>query len=245
MTAYRTTLRFLATICGWVLAAGSMALAGVSNLPGDAPINASVIDAATGGDEVVLPATSKAPAVGASLSIRVASEAEDRTLVIEWTGQPQSAILLVSVDSHRRAQLRQRILCTGKLFGILLLRAIRSTGQATIVFDADQLAGALTDSDLLISIKVVPGLHVQDVVYPPNKTLPRILHEESLSPADCSASFQQLERGDSLDAATFADVPRLRVGPFREGRVQAAIGVDSPVASLQLRLPLGSDDPSE
>ena len=49
MSTSRKTLQFLPTVCGWVLAAGSMALAGVINLPGDSPIVQSAIDAATGG----------------------------------------------------------------------------------------------------------------------------------------------------------------------------------------------------
>lgn len=243
MSTSRKTRQFLPTVCGWVLAAGSMALAGVINLPGDAPIIQSAIDAATGGDEVVLPESSNASAIGASLSIRVGSEGEDRRLVIEWTGQPQSAILVVSVDSNDRG--RPRIIGTGELFGILLLRSIRSTGHATIVFDAHKLAGVLADTDLLISVKVVPRLSVQDVIYegPPRKAPGRVVHAEWLSPSECTASFQLLDRGDSFDTAILGDIDRLRIGPSHEGRVQATIDVDSIVASLQLRIALGSDDP--
>lgn len=247
MSTSRTTLRFLATICGWVLSAGSVSLAGVINVPGDSPILQSAVHAATGGDEIDLPASSNAPVIGASLSIRVGTEGEDRTLVIEWTGQPESAVLAVSVDSNNRAQTRPRITGTGELFGILLLRSIRSAGHATIVLDAHKLIGVLDSTELLISVKVAPRLSVQDVVYegPVRKAPGRVVHAEWLSPSGCTASFQLLDRGDSLDPAIFGDIDRVRVGPSHEGRVQATMNVDSIVACLQLRVALRADEPTK
>ena len=244
MSTSRETLRFLATICGWVLATGSVALAVVINVPGESPIVQSTIDAATGGDEVVRPASSNASIIGASLSMRVGSEGEDRTLVIEWTGQPQSAVLVVSLDSNDRAP--ERMMGTGELFGILLLRSIHSEGHAAIVFDAHKLAGVLFSTDLLISVKVVPRLSVQDVIYegPPRKAPGRVVHAEWLSPSGCTASFQLLDRGDSFDTAILGDIDQLRVGPSHEGRVQATIDVDSIVACLELRVALRADDPT-
>lgn len=243
MSPARKTLRFLIVAYGWVLPAGSTAVADAVKPPGDSSVMALAGDAATGGDEFTQPASSRVARPGASLSIRVGSEGEQKQFMIKWTGQPHAAILVVSVDSNEQSLTRPGILWSGEVFGILLLRSIGTSGQATIGFDADTLAHALSDSDLLISIKVVSRLSLQDVADPPNKSRPRILHEESLSPADFTASFQVLDRGDSLDTAIFGGIARFRRGPSRQGRAQATVDIDSIMASLQLALTLGSDDP--
>ena len=54
MIASRKTLPLLATMCGWILATDSVALAEVINVPDDFPTIQSAIDAAVEGDEVVV-----------------------------------------------------------------------------------------------------------------------------------------------------------------------------------------------
>jgi len=163
--------------------------------------------------------------------------------MIKWTGQPHAAILVVSLDSNEQSLTRPRILWSGEFFGILLLRSIGTSGQATIGFDADTLIHALSDSDLLISVKVVSRLSLNEVVNPPSKSSARILHQEPLSPGDFTASFQVLDRGHSLDTATFGDIARLRRGLSPGRHLQATVEADAIFASLQFRLTLGSDDP--
>lgn len=144
----------------------------------------------------------------ASVSLSSVSSDKKMTLSFEWRGQPESAMLVVDIDSADVFEFRPRKIGIERfeLHGFVLVRRIGREGRATVTLDNEAVTAVIGAKPLMVSVYVVGGLNADVVLTSTAKETGPLVREHRILPNECGSDFRIVTRTGKKLSSVFPNL---------------------------------------